>query len=465
MEPVAEPAAPTSATVTSTSAAHPSGSSVPGASTPVTRPAAKAAATGAAKAAGKGASNKSASVVVANYGFQKYRVGVQVKSGAFVPPGTTTAGTELEVTDTPLSGPATSFACQTVAATAVVGSTATWCQSDQNLPTALANTARVKNYVASHPVLKKYLALHPDLTTGPTPPDAPGNQQFLAFPGDTVTITQTTVEPNLVTDTETGTVLPCIVPGDSLPFCSDSTDVVFDDNGLPPVATNDTATDVTPASVDINVLANDEAHGAPVTLTINGNPAHGTATVDASALTKINPAISPSVTTGPNITYKPDAGFLGIDHFTYLLSTPNGTSTATVTITVIAPPPTAVDDTATTDAGTPVTIHVTANDTSNGGGVLTVSAVSTPAHGSASISGTDVVYTPAAGFVGTDHFTYDITTPYGKSTATVTVTVNGAAVASTGTPSEQLLELGGALLLTGGFVTVAGRRRRAVHAD
>ncbi|MGS2645985.1 Ig-like domain-containing protein, partial [Streptosporangium sp. LJ11] len=39
------------------------------------------------------------------------------------------------------------------------------------------------------------------------------------------------------------------------------------------------------------------------------------------------------------------------------------------------------------------------------------------------ISGTNVVYTPAPGFVGTDTFTYTITTACGTATATVTVTI------------------------------------------
>src|SRR3954469_17074420 len=38
--------------------------------------------------------------VTANYGYQKFRVGVQIKSGAYVPEGTTTAGTELTITET-----------------------------------------------------------------------------------------------------------------------------------------------------------------------------------------------------------------------------------------------------------------------------------------------------------------------------------------------------------------------------
>jgi len=215
--------------------------------------------------------------------------------------------------------------------------------------------------------------------------------------------------------------------------------------------------------VDVNVLANDDSAGAPLTLTVNSDPAHGTATVDASPLAaKISPAVA---AIGPNITYTPDPGFLGTDAFTYKIETANGSAIATVSIDVIAPPPTAVDDTATTTSGTAVTVHVTANDSANGGGALALNSVGTPAHGAAVIDGTDVIYTPADGFLGTDHFGYEIKTAYGTADATVTVTVTGAGVANTGTPTEQLVGWGAGLLLTGGLVTAVGRRRRPVPID
>ncbi len=83
-------------------------------------------------------------------------------------------------------------------------------------------------------------------------------------------------------------------------------------------------------------------------------------------------------------------------------------------------PTAAAGDTATTTRGTAVSVPVLANDTAT---APTISGVTTPGNGTATISGNNVIYTPAAGFVGTDTFTYTITTACGTSTATVTVTV------------------------------------------
>jgi outer membrane protein OmpA-like peptidoglycan-associated protein len=88
-------------------------------------------------------------------------------------------------------------------------------------------------------------------------------------------------------------------------------------------------------------------------------------------------------------------------------------------------PPDAVDDSASTAPGTPVTISVLANDTDPDGDALTEVATRTPANGTVAINaGGTVTYTPAAGFVGTDTFTYTITDPDGLTdTATVSVAV------------------------------------------
>ncbi|WP_037938257.1 Ig-like domain-containing protein, partial [Streptosporangium roseum] len=67
-----------------------------------------------------------------------------------------------------------------------------------------------------------------------------------------------------------------------------------------------------------------------------------------------------------------------------------------------------------------VSVPVLANDTAT---APAISGLTQPGNGTATISGGAVVYTPAAGFIGTDTFTYTITTACGSSTATVTVTV------------------------------------------
>jgi len=67
-------------------------------------------------------------------------------------------------------------------------------------------------------------------------------------------------------------------------------------------------------------------------------------------------------------------------------------------------------------------------------GALTVSAVGTPSHGTATIvsGGTGIVYTPTSGFTGTDSFTYQVTSGGVSSpNGTVTVTIAAPTLAPT----------------------------------
>ena len=86
-------------------------------------------------------------------------------------------------------------------------------------------------------------------------------------------------------------------------------------------------------------------------------------------------------------------------------------------------PPLAAADTATTIRNRAVTIAVLANDRDVDGDALALVSVSSPAHGTAVISGTSIVYTPARNFVGTDQFNYLVTDGRG-GTATATVAVS-----------------------------------------
>ncbi|MEV7969214.1 Ig-like domain-containing protein [Sphaerisporangium sp. NPDC088356] len=86
-------------------------------------------------------------------------------------------------------------------------------------------------------------------------------------------------------------------------------------------------------------------------------------------------------------------------------------------------PTKAADDTATTKQDTAVSVPVLANDTAT---APTIGGVTKPGNGTATISGGNVIYTPAPGFAGTDTFTYTVTTACGTSTATVTVAVTCA---------------------------------------
>jgi hypothetical protein len=90
-------------------------------------------------------------------------------------------------------------------------------------------------------------------------------------------------------------------------------------------------------------------------------------------------------------------------------------------------PPVAQNDTATTTAGTPVTISALSNDSDiNASDILAITGVSTPGNGTATLVGTtEISYTPATGFSGTDTFTYTVSDGTASATGTVTVTVSG----------------------------------------
>jgi outer membrane protein OmpA-like peptidoglycan-associated protein len=88
-------------------------------------------------------------------------------------------------------------------------------------------------------------------------------------------------------------------------------------------------------------------------------------------------------------------------------------------------PPVAHDDVATVDRdSTSNAIAVLGNDSDPDGDTITVTAVGSPTHGSAISSAGGVDYTPAAGYLGEDSFTYTISDGHGgNATATVHVTV------------------------------------------
>jgi hypothetical protein len=131
-----------------------------------------------------------------------------------------------------------------------------------------------------------------------------------------------------------------------------------------------------------------------------------------------------------SFTYTPNAGFAGTATFTYRAATFFGNgNVATVTITVNpAPPPTTVNEAYATPFNTPLNVGapgVLANDNPNGGGAMTAVLVSTVSNGVLALAGDGgVVYTPNAGFIGTDTFTYRAgTTSAPGNVGTVTIAV------------------------------------------
>jgi hypothetical protein len=98
--------------------------------------------------------------------------------------------------------------------------------------------------------------------------------------------------------------------------------------------------------------------------------------------------------------------------------------TANITDNDVNLPPVAANDIATTDEDTSVDIDVLANDSDPDADPLTIAALTAPAHGTASIHGTLVRYTPAQDYNGQDSFGYTVADGKGGTAgATVAVTV------------------------------------------
>jgi hypothetical protein len=113
---------------------------------------------------------------------------------------------------------------------------------------------------------------------------------------------------------------------------------------------------------------------------------------------------------------------------------------ASATITATNNAPVATDDSATTSAGTAVDIPVLANDADADNDTLSITLVTQPSHGTTSIVGTSVRYTPAAGFSGPDTFTYSLTDGAASATAHVAINVTGGGAPGVDTDGDGLTD-------------------------
>ncbi len=172
---------------------------------------------------------------------------------------------------------------------------------------------------------------------------------------------------------------------------------------VPPYVQDDAATTVESTAVEVPVLLND-----------NGS------WVSSSFAQAVN-----GVVTGGSGTliYTPNAGFVGVDSFTYTLTDNLGTNyTATVTVTVDPVNNSVIqDDTALTTRNTPITIDVMANDSGN----WVSGSLGQPLQGDVVGLGNGIVqYTPPTDYLGFDKFSYGLVDDTGKAhLASVTVTV------------------------------------------
>ena len=301
---------------------------------------------------------KQADPLVADFGRQKYRVGVQIADGSYVPEGTTTVGSVIRITET---GPnvvdgngdpvdSYTFTCTTEAGTGDENSTGTYCTNPDPVSRRAAAAAAAAPVVA-----KGGVEVFPDESS------APFGQMFYAQPESTVTFTQVQAGDNLVKTAKVATIEPCegtIDFGDVLQCPGNLDDgtkaslVMFSNPGLPPLASDDAETTDPGEPVDVEILANDDTvKGAPlIGLDVVSEPSDGKAKVlapldepvynyprgEAPPIegAAVEPAAVGDATAGRVIRYTPKAGFTGKDTFDYTITTQNGTATATVTITI-----------------------------------------------------------------------------------------------------------------------------------
>lgn len=177
---------------------------------------------------------------------------------------------------------------------------------------------------------------------------------------------------------------------------------------VPPTTVNDFASTPKNSPVTVPVLANDsDDNGDPLTL-LAVTQTNGTATIS-----------------GANVVFTPALDFVGAVVLTYTVTDGQGgtnTGLLTITVTNVNSPPVVVDDVFTVAEDSTNVLVVLGNDSDPDGDGLVVVSVSTT-NGTASISGTNVVYTPAADFHGTNTLVYCATDGQVTNCAWVTVVV------------------------------------------
>jgi VCBS repeat-containing protein len=181
-----------------------------------------------------------------------------------------------------------------------------------------------------------------------------------------------------------------------------------------PVANDLALTMVEDSPIGVMLTAND-IDGDTLTFTITSQPGGGTLSG-----------------TAPDLTYTPDTGYKGTDHFTFKVNdgqVDSNVATVTITVNAVNHIPIAENDTYAVNEDEVLTVAspgILSNDSDGDNDPLTVVKVSDPAHGSLVLnSNGSFTYTPNANFNGNDSFTYKANDNQADSgIATVSITVN-----------------------------------------
>jgi len=159
--------------------------------------------------------------------------------------------------------------------------------------------------------------------------------------------------------------------------------------------------------VSITLLGSDP-DGDTLTYTVVTGPSHGRLSGKA-----------------PKLTYTPQPNFNGKDSFTFNVNdgTVDGVPvTVLIMVKAVNDPPTANEDSVTTQEDTLVSITLAGCDPD--GDALSYSVVKGPSHGSLSGTGPNLTYTPNANFNGSDSFLFKVNDgTVDSATATVAITL------------------------------------------
>ena len=202
------------------------------------------------------------------------------------------------------------------------------------------------------------------------------------------------------------------------------------DNGIPgPLcATAEVTINVRPLTPGNEApIANDDEIRVRTNTPTSGNFINNDFDPDGDFLTvNTTPISGPShgsviILTSGGFLYLPNSGYEGTDSFVYEIcdtGTPSLCDQATVTITISSDqngsdndPPFAGDDAVLTQVGVPVGGFLSQNDTDPNGDNLdyTTTPIEGPFHGTVNITALGTfVYTPDAGYLGPDYFSYEV---------------------------------------------------------
>ncbi len=154
--------------------------------------------------------------------------------------------------------------------------------------------------------------------------------------------------------------------------------------------------------------------------------------------------VNGSVTIGENGSFTFTGAPRGCGPASFKYTVTDGTNTsnqATVSLLIDCPPTATADSVSVLEDSGATSINVLANDVDDPAQTLTVTSVSVPAHGVASVAAGNaaVTYTPAANYFGPDTFTYTVSDGRGgTAVGTVSITVIGVNDAPTFTMKAAL---------------------------